>query len=145
MSRFTQSEIICTLQYVDCSKLSNMFQVLCYLQSGKIWVVLQNLYIFCKKLSLALDCRLSKYSLWKFKRYIFLILSVAFGFLRQSKTMSQIFTLLFHAGKINTFVLHGFLFSTSVQLKRTFSDVVALFFIMWNCTDNANGDVLLTF
>ena len=61
-----------------------------------------------------------------------------------SKNLSQIFKLLFHAGKINTFHLHGFLFSRSVQLKRTFSDVVVLFFIMWNCTDNANRDVLLT-
>ena len=144
MSCFTQNKIICRFQYVGGSKLSNMFKVLCYLQSGKIWVVLQNLYIFCKKLSLAQDCRLSKYSLWKFKRYILLILSVAFWFLRHSKNLSQIFKLLFHAGKINTFHLHGFLFSRSVQLKRTFSDVVVLFFIMWNCTDNANRDVLLT-
>ena len=37
--------------------------------------------------------------------------------------MSQIFKILFQTGDINTFVLHGVLFSGYVHLKSSFSDV----------------------
>ena len=43
-----------------------------------------------------------------------------------SKSVSQIFKILFQAGDINVFVLCGVLFSTYVQLKSYFSDVKKL-------------------
>ena len=39
-----------------------------------------------------------------------------------SKSLSQIFKILFHTGDINIFVLRGVLFSRYVQLKISFSD-----------------------
>ena len=42
-------------------------KVLCYLQNNKIWVVV----LFGKKLSLALTCRQSKYSLYIYNMHIF--------------------------------------------------------------------------
>ena len=39
-----------------------------------------------------------------------------------SKSMSQIFKILFQTGDINIFVLRGVLFSRYVQLKRSFSN-----------------------
>ena len=38
-----------------------------------------------------------------------------------SKSVSQIFKILFQTGDINIFVLRGVFFSTYVQLKRSFS------------------------
>ena len=39
-----------------------------------------------------------------------------------SKSVSQIFKILFQTGDVNIFVLLGVFFSTYVQLKRSFSD-----------------------
>ena len=39
-----------------------------------------------------------------------------------SKSVSQIFKILFQTGDINIFVLHGVIFSRYVQLKSSFSD-----------------------
>ena len=39
-----------------------------------------------------------------------------------SKTVSQIFKILFQTGNINIFVLRGVFFSRYVQLKSSFSD-----------------------
>ena len=39
-----------------------------------------------------------------------------------SKSVSQIFKVLFQTGNINTFVLRGVFFSIYVQLKNSFSD-----------------------
>ena len=39
-----------------------------------------------------------------------------------SKSVSQIFKILFQTGNINIFVLHGVFFGRSVQLKSSFSD-----------------------
>ena len=39
-----------------------------------------------------------------------------------SKSVSQIFKILFQTGGINTFVLRGVFFSRYVQLKSSFSD-----------------------
>ena len=39
-----------------------------------------------------------------------------------SKSVSQIFNILFQTGDINIFVPHGVFFSRYVQLKRSFSD-----------------------
>ena len=39
-----------------------------------------------------------------------------------SKSVSQIFKILFETGDINTFVLRGAFFSRYVQLKSSFSD-----------------------
>ena len=39
-----------------------------------------------------------------------------------SKSVSQIFKILFQTGDINTFVLHGVFFSRYVRLKSSFSD-----------------------
>ena len=40
-----------------------------------------------------------------------------------SKSISQIFKILFQTGAINIFVLHGAFFSRYVQLKSSHSDV----------------------
>ena len=40
-----------------------------------------------------------------------------------SKSLSQIFKILFQTGDINIFVLHGTFFSRYVQLKGSFSDL----------------------
>ena len=39
-----------------------------------------------------------------------------------SKSVSQIFTIVFQTGGINIFVLHGVFFSRYAQLKSPFSD-----------------------
>ena len=39
-----------------------------------------------------------------------------------SKSMSQVFKILFQTGDINIFVLRGVIFSRYVQLKSSFSD-----------------------
>ena len=39
-----------------------------------------------------------------------------------SKSVSQIFRILFQTGDTNIFVLHGVFFSRYIQLKRSFSD-----------------------
>ena len=39
-----------------------------------------------------------------------------------SKSVSQIFKILFQTGDTNIFVLHGVFFSRYIQLKRSFSD-----------------------
>ena len=39
-----------------------------------------------------------------------------------SKSVSQIFKILFQTGDINIFVLHGVFFSRYVQIKSSFSD-----------------------
>ena len=80
-----------------------------------------------------------------------------------SKSISQIFQILFQTGDINIFVLRGVFFSRYVQLKSLFSDEKtsavksethfsreatdwgsAKLFIVQNYTENANGDVPLT-
>ena len=76
-----------------------------------------------------------------------------------SKSMSQIFKILFQTGYINIFVLRGVFFSRYVQLKSSFSDEKkvlkensiidkswssAKLRIVQNYTEDANGDVPLT-
>ena len=66
----------------------------------------------CKKLPLGLDCRQSKYFRLILNIYIFPILGVFFllhctSICMISKSVSQIFKILFQAGYINIFVLCG--------------------------------------
>ena len=81
----------------------------------------------CKKLPLAMDCRQSKYALSKFNIYIFQFWTWLLPFLfyvifRSSKSVSQILKISFQTGNINIFVLRGVFFSGNVQLKSSFSD-----------------------
>ena len=81
----------------------------------------------CKKLPLAMDCRQSKYALSKFNIYIFQFWTWLLPFLfyvifRSSKSVSQILKISFQTGNINIFVLRGVFFSGYVQLKSSFSD-----------------------
>ena len=107
-----------TVNYLTC------FKVLCYLQSGKIWAVLQNQYIFAKNYHSHMHWSTGRADiLYKNLKYIFNFERGFCIFETHSKSLSQI---LFQIGNINIFFLHGFFYSRSVRLKSTFSDVVAL-------------------
>ena len=85
----------------------------------------------CKKLPVSLDCRQNKF-ICKYIPHIFSILGVTFAvsflcyFLHctsictSSKSMSQIFKILFQTGDINIFDLRGVFFSGYVRLKSSF-------------------------
>ena len=122
-----------------------LVEVICYLQSEKMWiVVLHNQYMFVKNYHLHWIARRTSINTYIFQSWTWLCGSFSMLFpeataywdkeiLRRillhctsirmtSKSVSQISRVLFHTGDIKIFVLRSVFFSRYVQLKRSFSD-----------------------
>ena len=123
---------------------------MCYLQDEKMWVVvLQNSYIFARNCRLHwiegrtnilsnnliyifsnFGVAFTIFFLYSFQKLQLLVVNKFWNnfccnillFVWAQNKMSQIFNVLFETGSFNIFVLHGVVFSRSVQLKSSLSE-----------------------